>query len=147
MPKSFSLATVALLALAGCDAVSPGGSVGFAQLDLPAQPVLINGTTVIRDQTTLESFARGWDGNVVPLPTVDFERQMVVGVFYGGSFHGGCSSQVDVVETVRHDGDALVVSVGALPDLGICQAVVYPADMVVVDAVSPKVRFVGKLPR
>ena len=109
--------------------------------------MFVNGTTVIRDQSRLESFARYPGGDLAPVPEVDFDRQLVVGVFYGGSLHGGCGGDVEVVEAVRSEGDALVVEVGPLPDLGPCRAIVYPAEMVVVDAKSWDVRFVGEVPR
>ena len=146
MTKAAALSLVAL-ALAGCDAFSLDEPVPFERLALPTSAVFVNGTTVIRDQTRLESFARYQGGDLAPVPEVDFERQLVVGVFYGGSFHAGCSGDVEVVEAVRLEGDRLVVEIGPLPDLGPCRAVVYPAEMVVVDAESFDVRFAGEVPR
>ena len=150
MPRPAAL--VALLALAACDAsladdAPPDGPVAFATLDLPASPVLVNGTTVVRSSGELERFARRDDGGLAPLPDVDWDRQLVVGVFYGGSLHGGCSGEVEVIRSVRADGGALVVDVGPLPDLGPCRAIVYPAQMAVVDARAPVVRFTGEVPR
>ena len=151
MPKVLVLGVFAALALAGCDAAEegapPDGPVGFTRVDLPASPVFVDGTTVICSDFQLASFARREDGSTAPVPDVDFDRQLVVGVFYGGSFHGGCSGDVEVIESVRVDGGALVVEVGPLPDLGPCRAIVYPADMVVVDAQVPAVRFAGDVPR
>jgi len=144
--KALPLAVLALLALAGCDVFSSDDSVPFERLALPAHPVHVNGTTVIREQWRLETFARGTSGEMVPLPDVDFERQLVVGVFYGGSLHYGCGGPIEVVRAVRASGDALVVEIGPLPDLGPCRGNVYPAEMVVVDAASRDVRFVGDVP-
>jgi len=146
MPKALLTGAVLLL-LAGCDAFSSGTQVSFSRLALPASPVLVNGTTVIRNPSQLESFARRQDGELATVSEVDFTRQLVVGVFYGGSFHGGCGGDVDVVEAVRTDGDALVVQIGPLPDLGPCRAIVHPAEMVVIDATAGRVRFVGEVPR
>ena len=146
MTNAVALSLLALK-LAGCDAFLADEPVGFERLALPASAVFVNGTTVIRDQSRLESFARFQEGDLAPVPDMDFERQLVVGVFYGGSFHAGCSGDAEVVEAVRSEGDRLVVEVGPLPDLGPCRGVVYPAEMVVVDATSSDVRFVGEVPR
>lgn len=147
MTKVSVLALTAALAFVGCDALSSDEPIPFARLDLPASPVFVSGTTVIRDQSRLEAFARRQVGDPVPIPEVDFERHLVVGVFYGGSFHAGCSGDVEVIEAIRDEGDALVVEIGPLPDLGPCRAVVHPAEMVVVDAQASAVQFVGKVPK
>ena len=138
---------LAALALAGCDAFEPSEPVAFARIALPASPVLVDGTTVIRGDYQLDAFTRREDGNRVAVPDIDFERQMIVGVFYGGSFHAGCRADVETIETVRVQGDVLVVEVGPLPDLGPCRGIVYPAEMVVVDAQADEVQFVGAVPR
>lgn len=138
---------LAALALAGCDAFESSEPVAFARVALPASPMLVNGTTVIRDEYRLDAFTRREDGSRITVPDIDFDRQMVVGVFYGGSFHAGCRADVETIETVHVQGDALVVEVGPLPDLGPCRGVVYPAEMVVVDARADDVRFVGAVPQ
>jgi len=86
----------------------------------------------------------------VPVPTVDFNRQTVLGVFYGGSFHAGCRTRVDVIQEVRkEEGETLSVEVRKLPDLGPCRMVVHPIDVVTVDAPPSQaldVDFKGKTP-
>ena len=139
----------ATLALAGCDASAPDGPVPFADVEeAGALRVQVTGTTVIKGRS---DWAQFWDrhGGPDPVPAVDFDRQFVVGVFYGGSLRAGCRSEVDVVEAVERDGDAVRVRVGPLPDLGPCRAVVYPADVVVVDVSASEpveVRFTGEVP-
>ena len=149
MPKRILLVTCLVCWLAGCDALVPDEPVPFTHVErVNALRVQINGTTMIRDRWDWEAF---WQrhGGALPAPAVDFERQTVLGVFYGGSLYGGCHSDVEVVEAVRRDGDALEVRVGPLPDLGICRQVVYPLDIVVVDVPAREVRtahFKGRVP-
>ena len=138
----------ALVVLAGCDAFASGEPVAFTTLTAPMERVAVNGTTVLRDPQALAAFVRETPNEgPVSFPDVDFERQIVLGVFYGGSFHAGCTGAVEVIESVQQERDELVVRIGPLPDLGPCRAVVYPSQLVVVDATSPKVRFEGPLPR
>lgn len=87
-------------------------------------------------------------GGSAPAPPVDFDQQIVLGVFYGGSFHAGCRSKVDVVREVRREGATLEVSIGRLSHLGPCRAVTHPFDLVVVDVPSSQaldVWFVGRV--
>ena len=146
MLKRMTLVAAAALALAACDASSQDDLVSFERIALPASPVLVNGTEVIRDQSRLEMFARDQEGGLVSIPEVDFESQLVIGVFYGGTSRSGCRSDVEVVEAVRLEDDVLVVEIRPLPNLGMCDMIVYPAEMVVVSARSRDVRFVGDVP-
>ena len=82
-------------------------------------------------------------------PDVDFTRQVVIGVFYGGDVHAGCTHDVDVIRRAALDGRTLRVALASVPDLGPCRMVADPLDIAVVD-VAPKafvgVRFTGPLP-
>ena len=152
------LPLAAVLALAGCDALSSDEPVAYADVErAEALRVQVTGTTVtvIRDRSSWERFwsghvgTAGPDGAGIAAPEVDFERQTVVGVFYGGSLHAGCGSSVDVVRSAREESGAVEVEVGPLPDLGPCRAVVYPLDLVVLDVPPSEaldVRFVGAVP-
>ena len=117
----------------------------FSKLDLAPQ-ILNAGTTVIKVQGGWESFWRQ-HGGVVPTTPVDFDRQLVLGVFY--SQRAGCTFEVDMIKEVRQARGLLTAEVGPLPDLGLCRMVVFPIDVVIVEvgpsAVS-KVRFAGRVP-
>lgn len=138
--------------LTGCDLLSSsesGDPVSFSNVErVENLRVRISGTTVIRSRSDWKTFWMKHEGDV-PIPTVDFNRQIVVGVFYGGSLHGGCRSRVDVIRDVHQEGEILSVEVGKLPDLGPCRMIVYPIDVVTVN-VSPSkaldVNFKGKVP-
>ena len=112
--------------LVGCDLLSSSDSgkpVSFSHVErMENLRVRISGTTVIRSRSDWERFWKKHEGEV-PVPTVNFDRQTVLGVFYGGSFHVGCRSRVDVIRDVRRDGETLSVDVGKLPDLGPCRGV------------------------
>ncbi|PAP78411.1 hypothetical protein BSZ37_19275 [Rubrivirga marina] len=138
---------LAALAFAGCDVFESSEPVAFTRIALPARPVLVNGTTVVRGDYQLSAFTRSVNDSLISVPTIDFDRQTVLGVFYGGSFHAGCRGNVETIEGIRLAGDALIVEVGPLPDLGPCRAIVYPSDMVVVNARATSVRFVGAVPQ
>ncbi len=150
-------AVLAAVSLVGCDGFDAPAPVPFDALALRAAlDVPVTGTTVIRDERTWTRFwaahNQGFDANGQPLsaPAVDFTRQTVVGAFYGGSFHAGCNSAVDLVETVREVGGTVEVQLGRLPSLGVCRAVVHPIDLVVIDVPPSEtfdLRFTGHLPR
>ena len=149
MPKQVLFVLSLVMAAAGCDMLVPNEPVSYTDLDeVAALRVQINGTTVIRDRWEWDRFWQQHGGGA-DAPDVDFERQVVLGVFYGGSLHAGCHSEVDVVAAVRHEGDALEILVGPLPDLGPCRAVVYPLDIVVAEVPAwdiRTVRFTGRVP-
>lgn len=154
--RPFCLFCYALLfasLLVGCDLISSsefsGEPVSFSNVERGENlRVRISGTTVIRSGADWKTFWKkhGGEGSV---PTVDFNRQTVLGIFYGGSLHGGCRSRVDVIREVRQEGETLSVDVGKLPDLGPCRMVVYPIDVVAVE-VAPsqalEVDFRGQVP-
>lgn len=135
---------VSLIILAGCDFIAPAEPVSFTDVE-EAVTVRVSGTTVIHSESEWNAF---WEqhGRSSSPPEVNFKQQMVVGVFWGGSFHAGCRSEVDAIESVRRDGNVLEVEVGPLPDLGPCRAVAYPFDLIIVNARARRVRFEGKVP-
>jgi hypothetical protein len=149
MTKLCLLVALGGLVLSGCDAFSAAEAVPFSNIEQAGRlRVQVSGTTVIRDRPGWEAF---WQqhGGVAPAPAVDFDRQTVLGVFYGGAFHSGCTSEVDVIRSVKLAHGRLEVRVDRLPDLGPCRAIVYPLDVVVVDAPPSQafdVRFVGRVP-
>ena len=151
MLKWTLLVSCVALWLTGCDVFFSDEPVPYADLDeVAVLQVQIDGTTVIRSRSEWDMFWQQHKHSGGPsAPEVDFERQVVLGVFYGGSLHAGCRSEVDVVAAVRRDGDALEVLVGPLPDLGPCRAVMHPLDVVVADVPAWEartVRFIGRVP-
>lgn len=149
----FSYVPLFAVLLVGCgflsSSESSGEPVSFSNVErVENLRVRISGTTVIRSRFDWERFWKKHGGDV-PVPTADFNRQTVLGVFYGGSLHGGCRSRVHVIREVRQEGETLSVDVGKLPDLGPCRMVVHPIDLVAVD-VDPSqaldVDFKGQVP-
>lgn len=152
MNKLLAVVLLAALGILGCDASSAGDAVPFSKVEEAERlTVRISGTTVLR---TADEWAEFWKRHETTIPArsapaVDFERQTVIGVFYGGSLYSGCHSQVEVIQEVEQVGRWLEVSVSALPDLGVCRAIVHPLDIVVVDippAQALDVRFKGQVP-
>jgi hypothetical protein len=149
MSKLLSFGLLTAFALAGCDVFYGGEAVPFSRVErIDHLRVQVSGTTVIRDQSSWEAF---WQqhGEKTPAPSVDFQRETVFGVFYGGAFHSGCRSAVEVIRDVNRSGGTVEIRIGPLPDLGPCDAVVYPLDVVVADVPPSQVldvRFRGHLP-
>jgi hypothetical protein len=138
--------------LVGCDLLASSDSgkpVSFSNLDRGEDlRVRISGTTVIRSRADWKTFWKKHGGKG-PAPTVDFNHQTVLGVFYGGSLRGGCRSRVDVIREIGQEGETLSVDVGKLPDLGPCRMVVYPIDVVAVEVPPSQaldVDFRGQVP-
>lgn len=152
--RCWTLGALLALLLAGCDMLGPGEPIAFS--DVPEAErlrVQISGTTVLRGSWEWERFWQshvngyGPDGQPPRPPEIDFSRHMVVGVFWGGSIHGGCHNYARAIRRVEAVGDGLVVYVGPLPDLGQCRMIVHPIQVIVVPRVGGEVRFVGHLPR
>lgn len=139
--------------LPACDAADDGALVSFVPVEnASALRVESSGTTVFTDAAAWAAFWRAhvnaWDGAGVPLPVpeVDFARRTVVAVFWGGELHTGCTSDVDVFRDVREEDGALRVRVTALPDLGVCRAIVHPLQVIAVERAGQRVRFEGRVP-
>lgn len=84
-------------------------------------------------------------GLKTPPPEIDFGHKMVIAVFWGGG-HSGCSSSVEAITTIIQRDGELVVLIGALPDLGPCDALVHPIQMVQLDQSDLPVVFEGEAP-
>ncbi|MFQ5571118.1 MAG: hypothetical protein ACE5G0_15670 [Rhodothermales bacterium] len=146
---------VLLLAVGGCDtaAEEPPSLLPFQTIeDAAAFNVLEAGTAVIRDEAT---WRRLWElhwgvfdgtGARTPPPAVNFERHMLIAVFWGEGY-SGCSNGVQAVKSVIWRPDAIVVRVGPLPDLGPCDALVYPIQVIRVERFDLRVFFEGEVPR
>ncbi len=119
------------------------GSDGFARLTA--------GHEVIRgDAAWTALWEASWsitDGEGVKTapPAIDFSQKMVIGVFWGEGY-SGCGNSVEAIETIVQREGEIVVVVGPLPDLGLCDALVYPVQMVLVDRSDLPVVFEGSVP-
>lgn len=134
-------------ALSGCDFFWHGGVSTFENVEeAGALGVAEPGAAVFNDADAWEAF---WHEHVAlspapPPPSIDFERRTAVGLFWGE--HSGCRSAVEAVERVRRKGPhAAEVEVGALPDLGPCDAIVYPVQVITFRK-AWSVEFVGDVP-
>lgn len=110
-----------------------------------------SGTSVIKSQQEWkEWWEKYWNrfsgtGEKALPPDVDFKNRMVVGVYWGEG-HSGCSNGVNVIRGIERIEDSLIVTVGELPDLGPCDMVVYPIQMVEIPAMDLPIRFLGAVP-
>lgn len=109
------------------------------------------GTAVIRTQQVWrELWNTTWsitsaDGVKTPPPAIDFNRTMVIGVAWGRR-PSGCSNSVEAIQTIIQRAGEIIVLIGPLPELGPCDAIVYPVQMVVVNQSDLPVIFEGIVP-
>ncbi len=105
------------------------------------------GTAVFNDADSWEAF---WYEHVTASPTplpppIDFARRTAVGVFWDAQ--SGCDRRVEAVERVsRSAPHAVEVEVGPLPDLGPCDAIVQPVQVITFRK-AQHVGFVGIVPQ
>lgn len=110
-------------------------------------------TRVFRDSL---AWAQFWNEHVTlrdqnlelyPPPSVDFERRVIIGVYWG-SYYVGCRAidRIDAIEGIYDAADRIVVDIGPVPDLGPCRAKVYPTQVVSIPRPDKPVAFTGKVP-
>ncbi len=158
MKKTLFLCAVLLPVLFGCDNASVEdeeltSSVMTFETIEEAAGFVVNtpGTEVIRaEQPWAVLWDDAWsitneDGVKTPPPSIDFNTKMVIAVFWGSGF-SGCSNGVQAIETIVQRQGEIVVLVGPLPDLGLCDAIVYPIQMVQIDHSDLPVVFEGEVP-
>jgi hypothetical protein len=97
----------------------------------------------VRDQ---ESFAKLWDshymGNPRPMPKIDFNRQMVLGVFLGNRANSCISLTLDKVEVRAGKVNVHYTEHDASGPTVLCAAVIVaPMEMVVVERIEGDVTF------
>lgn len=80
-----------------------------------------------------------------PPPAVDFEEDMVIAVFWGCNY-SGCRFWVEAIERIITRSGRIEVHVGPLPDLGYCDMIVCPLQVVKMRKSDFPVVFVGDLP-
>lgn len=140
-----------LILLAGglsCDLFDdddPGKSIPFQNLqESEALAVLEPGVRVFIDDATWSAFWTAHSGT--PVPPVDFADEIVAGVFWGTGF-SGCSNRVDAVRKVARYSLRVEVDVAPLPDLGDCEMIVYPNQLVRFRRIDLPVVFTGSAPQ
>lgn len=86
-------------------------------------------------------------GNKTPPPEINFEENMVVGVFWDTNCdYSGCSNESPSIKDIYILGDTLFVSVDELVDFGPCDACVLPLHLVQLEKLSFPVKFIGNVP-
>lgn len=157
MRSPFYLLLVACLAFPACDLIwGTGGSsepLTFRSLDEAAYLSADSaGTVVFNDAASWRAFWRehgAWSDStntdsLAHAPAVDFSRRTAVGMFW--SPRSGCDNLVEAVEeVVRTAPHVAEVEIGPLPDLGDCEALVYPVQVITFEK-SRRVDFSGMLP-
>lgn len=149
-PWSFALLCLVLI---GCDTAEEEPLLlSFETLDESQSfSVITAGTQVIRDeQAWTDLWELSWaifngQGEKTPPPSIDFANKMVIAVFWGGEY-SGCSNGVEAIKQVRIINQQIEVEIGPLPDLGPCDAIVYPVHMILLDRSNLQVTFVGEVP-
>ena len=112
----------------------------------------VHGTFVIRDTTQWEDFWTLQSGqSVPPVPTIDFDNKMIIALCWGSGY-SGCQDVVSAITAVcmiydsEGNPDAITVQVDPLPPLGDCDMIVYPIQILELDASPLPVRFTGQPP-
>jgi hypothetical protein len=109
------------------------------------------GPMVIGDDSTWQSF---WDQYSVcwgesaktPPPTIDFQQNMVVAIFWGEHCQG-CRNAVDAIDIYRVNSSHVEVYINPLPDLGPCFMITYPLQVVTIAKTPLPVIFTGNIPQ
>ena len=87
-----------------------------------------------RNKSSWESFweeANEWhsDNIIDLLPEVDFQREWVVGVFWGEA--SGCGSQANFgIKSVKARNTTALIDAVNMPYMGACRAIVYPRSFI-----------------
>lgn len=84
-------------------------------------------------------------GEKTPPPSVNFDEEMVIAVHWGEGY-SGCSNKVSAIDSIVKTRGSVEVIVSELPDLGPCDMIVYPIQMVRVPKTDLSVRFLGAPP-
>ncbi len=121
------------------------GVVEFSRLkDIQSFEMLPKGTMVIR---TKEEWKKIFSTNPQDYKQkIDFDESMVICISWGISF-SGCYDEVETIKLIEMRADEVEVVLGPLPDLGPCEMVVYPTELVVIEKSKLPVRFSGPVPR
>ena len=80
-----------------------------------------------------------------PAPEVDFAWETVAGVFWGGGY-AGCTNRADAIRSVVQRSSSVTIDVAPLNDLGDCEGLVCPAQLIRLPRIDKPFRFVGEVP-
>lgn len=81
----------------------------------------------------------------IQLPQVDFSKEIVVGVFWGGVY-SGCTNVSRSIEKVILLDNKVEVNVGPVQYLGLCRMIVAPRHIVKIPKSELPVVFMGNVP-
>lgn len=130
----------------------PQGRVPFQNIEEAGGFKLTRpGTQILRTQGFMQTlWGTSWTvvdarGEKTPPPAIDFEKKMVIAVFWGDGFTG-CGNGVQAIEAIYRRDDEVVVELGAL-HLGTCQEEVFPVQMVQINHTDLPIVFEGNTPK
>ncbi len=120
------------------------GAVEFSRLkNIQSFEMLPKGTMVIR---TEEEWKKTFSTNHKSYKQkIDFDKSMVICISWGMSF-SGCFHEVETIKLIEKRSDEIEVVLGPLPDLGPCEMIVYPTELVVIEKSKLPIRFSGPVP-
>ncbi|MBD3168205.1 MAG: hypothetical protein GF307_01900 [candidate division Zixibacteria bacterium] len=134
---------ILVLSFSACNS-NPGkwNDVEFENLDIARYITPDDeGTTVIRNLDEWDYFiSKNYYGDMVIEPPVNFDDKFIIAVYWGCGY-GGCTNMTESIESVRFKPGKIVVDVGPLSDLGSCEMVVCPIQMVAIDRIDATVSF------
>ncbi|MBW8003652.1 MAG: hypothetical protein FVQ80_16850 [Planctomycetes bacterium] len=155
--RLWSSISMILILLGYCDSpTKPGTPIPFENIEGAGRfNVPEAGTEVIKDNAAwINLWENYWNafngGGKTPPPSVDFERKMVIAIFYGadGAAYTGCQNFVETIEDIIEKSGKIEVRIGplTLEDLGPCDAGLYPLQMVKIERSDLPVIFTGEIP-
>ena len=108
------------------------------------------GTAVFRSEAEWKAFRDVHFMYILGMPIMppiaDFEREIVIGIFWGTGY-GGCRNVTQSIERVQIANNVVEVKVGPLSDLGSCKMLVAPLQIVKIPKTDLPVVFVGNVPQ
>ena len=121
---------------------SDSTAIEFESLEL-ARYITPNdsGTAVIKNVDEWNSFLEENYFADMPLdPPVDFEEEIIIAVFWGCNY-SGCNNITESIKSIQLTSSGIEVNVSPLSDLGDCQMIVCPIQMVKMDRIEAEVCF------
>ncbi len=84
-------------------------------------------------------------GPICRAPEFDFEDHMLIGVFWGLGF-SGCTDETQSIKLIRRSLATIEVQIDPIDDLGPCEALVSPRQIVRLESATQPVVFTGFVP-
>lgn len=117
------------------------GAVKFSRLkNIAPDEMLPVGTMVIRTKAEWKKIFSA--SPRIDSQSIDFDKSMVICIGWGMRF-SGCFNEVETVKLIEMRADEIEVVLGPFPDLGPCEMIVYPIELIVIDQSDLPVRFSG----